>query len=49
VITTVLDTGPLLAAFNANDKHHARCVEVLAGLRGRRLLPSTVLESTSPR
>ncbi|MCP3819035.1 PIN domain-containing protein [Streptomyces sp. A3M-1-3] len=40
---TVFDTGPLLAAFNANDKHHARCVDFLKGLKGRRLLPGTVL------
>ncbi|MFE9724695.1 type II toxin-antitoxin system VapC family toxin [Streptomyces sp. NPDC005794] len=44
---TVLDTGPLLAAFNSNDKHHERCVEFLTGLRGRKLLPSTVLAEVS--
>lgn len=45
--TTVLDTGPLLAAFNANDKHHDRCVEFFTRLRGRKLLPSTVLAEVS--
>lgn len=44
---TVLDTGPLLAAFNANDKHHDRCVGFLTRLRGRKLLPSTVLAEVS--
>jgi predicted nucleic acid-binding protein len=47
VTITVLDTGPLLAAFNANDKHHDRCVEFFTRLRGRKLLPSTVLTEVS--
>ncbi|MFF8189985.1 type II toxin-antitoxin system VapC family toxin [Streptomyces bobili] len=47
MITTVLDTGPLVAFFNAKDKHHARCVEFFSKLRGRKLLPSTVLAEVS--
>jgi uncharacterized protein len=43
VIATVLDTGPIVAALNAADRRHADCARLLAGLAGRRLLPSPVL------
>ncbi len=43
MIVTVLDTGPLAAAFNATDRRHADCASLLASLTGRRLLPSPVL------
>ncbi|MEV1070230.1 PIN domain-containing protein [Streptomyces sp. NPDC050263] len=47
MITTILDTGPLVAFFNAKDKHHARCVTFFSQLRGRKILPSTVLAEVS--
>lgn len=47
MITTVLDTGPLVAFFNAKDKHHENCVAFFSQLRGRRLLPATVLAEVS--
>ncbi|MHC0430951.1 type II toxin-antitoxin system VapC family toxin [Streptomyces sp. O3] len=47
MITTVLDTGPLVAFFNAKDKHHTRCAAFFSQLRGRKLLPSTVLAEVS--
>nr|WTB34329.1 hypothetical protein OG781_36835 [Streptomyces sp. NBC_00830] len=47
MITTILDTGPLVAFFNAKDKHHARCVAFFSQLRGRKILPSTVLAEVS--
>jgi uncharacterized protein len=43
VIATVLDTGPIVAALNAGDRCHHDCARLLAGLTGRRLLPSPVL------
>lgn len=47
MITTVLDTGPLVAFFNAKDKHHEDCVAFFSQLRGRKLLPATVLAEVS--
>lgn len=47
MITTVLDTGPLVAFFNAKDKHHASCAAFFSQLRGRKLLPATVLAEVS--
>lgn len=44
---TILDTGPLVAFFNAKDNHHARCVDFFSRLRGRKILPSTVLAEVS--
>ncbi|WP_131748317.1 PIN domain-containing protein [Frankia sp. Cppng1_Ct_nod] len=41
--TTVLDTGPLVAALDRGDKRHVECASFLASLTGRRLLPSPVL------
>ncbi|GAA3052537.1 PIN domain-containing protein [Kitasatospora albolonga] len=44
---TILDTGPLVAFFNARDNHHVRCVDFFSQLRGRKVLPSTVLAEVS--
>ncbi|MEV8568962.1 hypothetical protein AB0436_25835 [Streptomyces sp. NPDC051322] len=43
MIATVLDTGPLAAAFNAADRRHPECASLLTSLTGRRLLPSPVM------
>jgi predicted nucleic acid-binding protein len=43
VITTVLDTGPIVAAINSGDQWHPECVRLLTELAGRKLLPSPVL------
>ncbi|MFD4830268.1 type II toxin-antitoxin system VapC family toxin [Streptomyces uncialis] len=43
MIVTVLDTGPLAAAFNSADRRHAECAAMMRSLTGRRLLPSPVL------
>lgn len=40
---TLLDTGPLIAVVDRDDKHHASCVRLLEELEGPLLLPSTVL------
>ena len=42
MIATVLDSGPLIAAFDKSDDRHADCAPFLAKLTGRRLLPSPV-------
>ncbi len=42
-MTTLFDTGPLVAVANADDRHHARCVALVAGLAGPLLVPPTVL------
>lgn len=47
IAPTVLDTGPLLSAFNAGDKHHARCVDFFTRLRGRQILPGPVFAEVS--
>lgn len=39
----VCDTGPLVAAFNAKDRHHRRSVDVLETHRGPLLVPSPIL------
>lgn len=43
MITTVFDTGPLVAAFDRRDGRHPECARFLGTLTGRRLLPTTVL------
>ncbi|GII33815.1 type II toxin-antitoxin system VapC family toxin [Planotetraspora mira] len=40
---TLLDTGPLIAVVDRDDKHHASCVRLLEELEGPLLLPPTVL------
>ena len=42
-MTTLLDTGPLVAAAHRGDKHHQVCVRLLEELPGPLLLPITVL------
>jgi uncharacterized protein len=42
----ILDTGPLLAAANDRDQHHAACAELLATARGPLLVPSSVVIET---
>ncbi|WP_433439419.1 type II toxin-antitoxin system VapC family toxin [Nonomuraea sp. CA-141351] len=39
----LLDTGPLIAVVDRDDKHHASCVRLLERLDGPLLLPSTIL------
>ena len=39
----VIDTGPLVAALNADDKDHERCVRLLETHQGRLLVPAPVL------
>ncbi|MDR8407250.1 PIN domain-containing protein [Nonomuraea sp. 3-1Str] len=39
----LLDTGPLIAVVDRDDKHHASCVRLLESLDGPLLLPSTIL------
>ncbi|MER5645488.1 PIN domain-containing protein [Streptosporangium sp. NPDC002524] len=41
--STLLDTGPLIAVVDRDDKHHVSCVRLLEGLEGPLLLPSTIL------
>lgn len=43
MIATLLDTGPLIAVVDRDDKHHASCVRLLEELEGPLLLPSTIL------
>ena len=39
----VCDTGPLVAALNADDKHHAACRDLLLHVRGPLIVPAPVL------
>ena len=39
----LLDTGFLYAVFDADDRHHAQVVNVIANWRGELLLPTAVL------
>lgn len=40
---TLIDAGPLVAAGDADDKHHAECIRVLTEIRGPRYVPATVV------
>lgn len=42
-MTTLLDTGPIVAAARREDNAHSACARLLAELSGPLLLPSTVL------
>jgi uncharacterized protein len=42
-VTTLFDTGPLVAAIDRSDKHHARCAALLQSLGGPLLIPTTVI------
>ena len=39
----VLDTGPILADIDANDRHHRACSELIRSTRERRVIPAPVL------
>lgn len=39
----VVDTGPLLAAIDADDEAHSACAGLLDGTQERRIIPSPVL------
>ncbi len=42
-MTLLLDTGPLVAALNDNDKEHERCRDLLTWHRGPLAVPAPVL------
>lgn len=42
-MTLLLDTGPLVAAIDRSDKHHARCAALLQSAEGPLLIPTTVI------
>ncbi|GAA4589424.1 PIN domain-containing protein [Planotetraspora phitsanulokensis] len=42
-MTILLDTGPLVAALDADDKDHVRCSELLQTASGPLLVPVTVM------
>lgn len=42
-MTLLLDTGPLVAAIDRSDKHHARCASLLESAVGPLLVPTTVI------
>jgi predicted nucleic acid-binding protein len=42
-VTTLLDSGPLVAAANRKDLDHQRCLQLFRDLPGPFLLPDTVL------
>lgn len=42
-MSLLLDTGPLVAAIDRSDKHHARCAALLESAEGSLLVPTTVI------
>ena len=42
-MSLLLDTGPLVAAIDRSDKHHARCAALLESAGGPLLVPTTVM------
>jgi len=42
-MTLLLDTGPVVAAIDRSDKHHARCAALLESAEGSLLVPTTVI------
>lgn len=44
-MTLLLDTGPLVAAIDRSDKHHARCAALLESAQAPLLVPTTVIVS----
>jgi len=42
-VTLLLDTGPLVAAIDRSDKHHACCAALLESAEGPLLVPATVI------
>jgi predicted nucleic acid-binding protein len=42
-VTTLFDTGPLVAAIDRSGKHHARCAALLQSLGAPLLIPTTVI------
>jgi len=42
-MSLLLDTGPLVAAIDRSDKHHARCAALLESAKGALLVPTTVV------
>jgi len=46
-ITLIVVSGPLYAAFDADDRHHAQCRELLETHRGPLLLPMLVISEVA--
>jgi uncharacterized protein len=42
-VTLLLDTGPVVAAIDRSDNHHARCAALLESAEGTLLIPTTVI------
>ncbi|MEV6983363.1 PIN domain-containing protein [Sphaerisporangium sp. NPDC051017] len=44
--TLLCDSGPLIATSDRDDKHHAKCVRLLAAWPGKVIIPEPVLGET---